>query len=252
MVADPSLTVSLWAVVVLVGSLPLQTRSSSCGDCHIANPQADPWPEHTSDWDMSRHGRNGVGCEKCHGGEPTTFESFQAHRGVLTSRNPASPTHRMNLPRTCGACHTGPFVSFQKSRHYELLREDRGGGATCSTCHGPVAARLLSPRALEKQCERCHGPDREAPHEGFSLSGRVLLEEVQAVREILAPVPRLIDRVSDSARRSALEEAYRQAQVPLTEAVNSAHAFVFDQMRERLATAKERSEALLDELAKSK
>jgi hypothetical protein len=244
--------IALWSFVAIVGAFPPQPRFSSCGDCHIANPQADPLPPHTSDWDMSAHGRNGVGCERCHLGDSTTFEPFLAHRGVLTSRNPASPVHRVNLPRTCGACHAGPFVAFQRSKHFQLLQEGREGGPTCSTCHGPVAARLLSPRALEKQCERCHGPQGAAPREGFSLSGGILLEEVQAVREILAPVPRWIDRIEDSARRGALEEAHRQAQAPLTEAVSSAHAFVFDQMRERLRTARERAEALVDKLVSSK
>jgi hypothetical protein len=37
--------------------------------------------------------------------------------------------------------------------------------------------------------------------------------------------------------------------VPLTEAVQAAHAFVFDQMKERLTTARERSIVLLNDLA---
>jgi hypothetical protein len=228
---------------------PSQAQESSCADCHFANPHADPFPEHTFDWESSAHGRNRVGCEKCHGGDPTTFESFLAHRGILTSRNPASATHRTSLPRTCGGCHTGPFVAFQKSRHYELLREGSGDGPTCATCHGPVAARLLSPRSLERRCDGCHGAGGVFPNSDFAPEGRLLLDEVQAVRDLLAPVPRLLRRVEDGDRRRSLEEAYQQAQVPLAEAVQSAHAFVFDQMRERLRAAKERSEALLQRLA---
>lgn len=224
-------------------------QESRCADCHIANPQADPDPDHTFDWEMSPHGRNAVGCDKCHGGDPTTFESFLAHRGILNSRNPASPVYRTNLPRTCGACHTGPFVAFQRSQHFQLLKEGSGEGPTCSTCHGAVGARLLSPRSLEKQCESCHGPGRVSPHPEFPVEGRVLMEEVGNVRELLSPVPRLLRRIEDQERRKTLEQAYQQAQVPLTEAVSAAHAFVFDQMRERLQLAKERSEVLLNELA---
>jgi len=240
----------MWLLfLVVVGHRPLWAQGDRCADCHIANPQADPVPEHTYDWETSAHGRNLVGCEKCHDGDATTFESFLAHRGILTSRNPASPTHRTNLPQTCGKCHIGPFVEFQKSRHYQLLREDRGEGPTCSTCHGPVAARLLSPRSLEKRCDTCHGPDGVHPNSDFAPDGRILLQEVNAVRELLATAPRLIGRVKDPVRKKALEDAYEQAQVPLREAVHSAHAFVFEQMRERMKAAKERSEALLTELA---
>ncbi len=55
--------------------------------------------------------------------------------------------------------------------------------------------------------------------------------------------------MKDPVRKKALEDAYQQAQVPLREAVHSAHAFVFDQLRERLKAVKKRSEALLTELA---
>jgi Cytochrome c7 and related cytochrome c/Cytochrome c554 and c-prime len=227
-------------------------QQSSCADCHFANPQADPDPDHTSDWEMSPHGRRSVGCETCHGGDATKFESFLAHRGILASRNPASPVYRTNLPRTCGVCHTGPFVAFQRSRHFQLLEEGKTDGPTCSTCHGAVAARLLSSRALEKECEGCHGEKAAFPKPGFPVKARILHDQVQAVRELLSSVPRLLRRIDDQARRKQLEDAYEQAQVPLTEAVQAAHAFVFDQMEERLATAKTRSEALLDALANPK
>ena len=242
-------TVSMLVLSMLACAAAALAQSSSCADCHFANPQSDPFPQHTYDWESSPHGRNQVGCEKCHGGDATTFESFLAHRGILTSRNPSSPTHRTNLPRTCGTCHTGPFVAFQRSRHFALLGQGGGEGPSCSTCHGPVAARLLSPRSLEKRCDTCHGPGGTFPQPDFAPQGRILHEEVQAVREMLASVPSMLRRVEDPLRRRTLEDAYEQAQVPLIEAVASAHAFVFDQMKERLETAKQRSEALLDQFA---
>ena len=56
-------------------------------------------------------------------------------------------------------------------------------------------------------------------------------------------------RVKDKEPRAQLEAAYAQAEVPLTEAVNAGHAFVFTALRERLETARRRSEVLLEELA---
>lgn len=235
--------------IVLTGFAAAEAQQSRCADCHIANPQSDPYPEHLYDWEMSAHGRNDVGCDRCHGGDPTTFESFLAHKGILTSRNPASPTYPTNLPQTCGACHTGPFVQFQNSRHYQLLREGSTEGPTCSTCHGPVAARLLSPRRLQSQCQTCHGPEGVAPQPDFGPEARILLEQTQAIRDMLRPVPDLIRRIDDENRKRDLQEAYEQAQVPLTEAVYAGHAFVFENMQERLDRARARSEALLEELA---
>ena len=237
------------SALTLTQVAPLGAQESRCADCHFANPQSDPNPQHLSDWESSAHGRNNVGCEKCHGGDPSSFESFLAHRGVLTSHNPASRTHRTNLPETCGGCHPGPFVAFQKSRHYQLLREGKDDGPTCSTCHGAVAARLLSARGLEKRCERCHGPEGRYPQPEVAVQGKVLLAEVSNVRALLRQASEQIRRIEDEARRKTFQESYDQAEVPLVEAVDSAHAFVFDQMRERLRTARERAETLLNALA---
>jgi hypothetical protein len=232
-----------------LASAPGEAQESRCADCHFANPQADPDPNHLQDWDRSPHGRQRVGCEGCHKGNAATTESFLAHQGVLTSRNPSSPVHRNNLPRTCGACHTGAFVAFQKSRHYELLGEGSGDGPSCSTCHGSVGAELLSPRRLQQQCETCHAADGDFPQPDVAFQGRLLLEEAALVRELLRQATGLIERVEDQTRQRVLEDAYQQAQVPLTEAVQAGHAFVFDQMKERLTTARERSIVLLNELA---
>jgi hypothetical protein len=227
----------------IAGSLAAQP--SRCADCHFANPDA-PGAWHLADWDHSAHARNGVGCEKCHGGDATTFESFQAHQGILSFRNPASPVHRMNLPRTCGQCHHGAFVAFQKSRHYELLRSGNEDGPTCSTCHGEVGARLLSPRGLEGRCAKCHGPGKENARSDYPPQGKIMLESVESVRALLQEARPIIRRMKDEARRQSFEEAYRQAEVPLIEAVQSGHSFVFDQLEERLAVSRQRAESLLE------
>lgn len=245
----PRFTVLLVLACCLLAGAAGEAQESLCADCHFANPQADPDPDHLIDWERSPHGRERVGCESCHKGDASTTETFLAHQGVLTSRNPSSPVNKDNLPRTCGACHTGAFVAFQKSRHFQLLQEGIEDGPSCSTCHGAVAANLLSPRRLEAQCEKCHGPNRRFPQEGVAFQARRLLEEATLVRELLRQADELIRRVDDDARREMLEQARQQAQVPLTEAVQAAHAFVFDQTKERLTTARERSIALLDELA---
>jgi hypothetical protein len=237
-------------VLALAAAVPgeAQLEQSRCADCHFANASAD-WRWHLAEWDHSPHGRTGVGCERCHGGDPSTFESFRAHQGMLSSRNPASPVHPMNLPRTCGACHPGPFSAFQKSKHYELLREGGRDAPTCASCHGEVGAYLLSPKALFAECSGCHGPGKVAPNSDLPAEGRLVLTSVREVRESLDQARKLIRRVSEKERRARLELELEDAHVPLTEAVNSAHMFVFEPMRERLEMARKRAELLLEELA---
>ena len=96
------------------------------------------------EWDFSPHRESRVGCEKCHGGNPNTFESFPAHVGVLNSGNPSSPVNRRNIPKTCGSCHSGPFVAFQSSVHYGLLQDGNQNVPVCTfpemRVMGPIKA----------------------------------------------------------------------------------------------------------------
>lgn len=239
-----------WFALILLFFMvfPLLGQGSRCADCHFANPDA-PNAQHLLEWDYSAHERNGVGCDACHGGDPSTFEPFLAHQGILNSGNPASPVHRRRLPRTCGGCHIGPFVAFQKSKHFEMLEGGNDEAPTCSTCHGDVAAHLLSPKGLEARCASCHGEGKVDPQPEFAPQGRLLLEGVHEVRQTLREVPRMLERIKDPQRRQQLEAAYEQAEVPLIEAVRAGHSFVFEALEERLNTARRRAEALLEELA---
>lgn len=244
-----------WVVAISLASLTVATAAaaqiapqSGCADCHYASLDS-PRQDHLVDWDRSPHARNDIGCEKCHGGNPKTFEASSAHMGILASADAKSPVNRRNLPTTCGACHTGPFVAFQDSTHYKLLQTGNNRGPTCSTCHGEVAGRVLSPKALASRCNECHGPGETAPRAERTRQVREQYEGLTVVREQMKLVQSLIKRVDDQKRRVALTNALEQAQVPLTRAVNAGHKFVYDDLRENLALAQKRVEALLSSLA---
>lgn len=241
------LTVLLLAALLYARDGSAQSQSR-CADCHFANPGSVS-SSHLSEWDLSAHGRKNVGCETCHGGDPRSFEPFVAHKDILARTNPASPVHPVNLPKTCGSCHTGPLVNFQKSRHYQLLVAGDKNGPTCSTCHGEAAGVRLSPKALESQCASCHKAGKVAPHPEFPAQGRKAVEGLREVRSLLKDARSAINRVKDPARKAALEQAAQQAEVPIIEATQAGHAFVFDQLDERLATARTRIAALFDRIA---
>ncbi len=243
------------AGLILVSATWAAAQNSRCADCHVANaPSTLPnWSgfalRHLQDYETSPHGRNNAGCDTCHGGNPTTFERFLAHKDMLPPSSPASPAHRVNLPRTCGTCHTGPFVAFQKSQHSKLLQAGDDRGPTCSTCHGEVAANLLSPSALKNQCARCHGEGQANPRPGRAEDVEMLMREVREVRGKLREAQSVIRRMKDRQQRAAYEEQWRQAEVPIIEARNAGHEFVFDNLKERLARAHQRTDALMDALA---
>jgi hypothetical protein len=239
----------LAALMFLVGSAtPAMSQQSRCADCHFSRPDA-PAPDHLADWDHSAHSRSNVGCDRCHGGDATTFESVPAHRTVLHSSNPASPVNRRNVPATCGACHAGPFVAFQKSQHFALLGKGDNRVPVCSTCHGAAGFRRPSARALETQCAQCHGPNRIAPRQERAEAARTMYNALHESRDLMKNVRSLVNRVRDKSRRAQLDEAYQQAEVPLIQAVQAGHQFVFDDLKERLSVARQRLEALLGQLA---
>ena len=227
---------------------PAYSQNSRCADCHFARPDA-PGGAHISDWDRSAHSRNNVGCEKCHGGDATTFESLQAHRGVLGSANPASPVNRQNLPKTCGVCHAGPFGAFQDSRHFALLQQGDARVPTCSTCHGAAGFLRPSARALESECRQCHGPSGVAPAAERAEAARTLYDALNESRDLLKVARPLINRINDRTRRAQLDQMYQQAEVPLIEATEAGHRFVYDELKERLLVARQRIEALFGRLA---
>jgi len=230
---------------------PAGAQQSRCADCHFSRPDA-PAADHLSDWDRSAHGRNNVGCEKCHGGDAASFESFIAHRGIVNSTNPASPVNRRNLPGTCGTCHAGPFVAFQKSQHFALLEKGDARVPVCSTCHGAAGFRRPSAKALETQCRQCHGPTGIAPRPERAEAARTLYEALNETRDLLRSTRSLLNRVSDKTRRAQLDQAYQQVEVPLIEAVRAGHEFTYDNLKERLSVARQRLEALLAQVANPK
>ena len=238
------ISTALLAMTLGIGVAAAQSTVSRCADCHFANPgSASLW--HLSDWENSAHGRKGVGCEGCHGGDQTTFESLPAHRGILKSTQFGSPMHRMNIPKTCGTCHPGPFRAFQQSKHYELLREGNRDVPTCTTCHGNAGAYLLSPKALSAECFRCHGPGKVAPRTDYPPEGKIHLAMVREIRQTLDDAATLIKRIKPREARTRREAELREARESLSLAVYSAHMFVFDEMNTRLEKARARADALL-------
>ena len=230
---------------------PAISQQSRCADCHFSRPDALR-ADHLSDWERSAHSRHNIGCERCHGGDATTFEPLLAHRNVLHSTNPSSPVNRRNLSNTCGKCHAGPFVAFQKSQHFALLEKGDTRVPVCSTCHGETGYRRPSARALETQCAQCHGVNRIAPRPERAEAARTLYDGLHESRDLMKTVRSLVDRVNEKSRRAQLEEAYRQAEVPLIEAVQAGHQFVYDDLKGRLSVARQRMEVLLAQLANPK
>lgn len=132
-----------------------------CVSCHRAANLPISLGHTFDDWHGSAHGRGGVGCEKCHGGDPDTADADRAHEGTLPAADPKSMVNAARLPETCGNCHRPELQAFNSTVHAKIL-DAAGRGPTCSTCHGAMASSLPSPGELDARCETCHKKPVEA------------------------------------------------------------------------------------------
>jgi hypothetical protein len=76
-----------------------------------------------------------------------------------------------------------------------------------------------------------------------------MIEGIRETRALLKEADSVIKRVRDQARRDRLRAEADQVRLPLVQATDSGHAFVFDQLEERLSAARIRLAALLEQLA---
>src|SRR5262245_34585817 len=113
-------------------------RDNNCVICHSSLLEPVRVSAHFYEWLNSTHEKKGVGCEKCHGGNPSAKDLKTAHTGVLRAAFPQSGLNPKNLPATCGSCHQEVVNAFIGSKHYQKLQES-GTGPSCTTCHHHMA-----------------------------------------------------------------------------------------------------------------
>lgn len=212
--------------------LPAQRTTSRCNECHARLSETSGGGHGFTAWQRSRHGAVGVGCEACHGGDPTAADAQVAHRGVHRSSDTASTVFFTRVPDTCGRCHASEAGYFRSSVHYARLRSD-GHGPNCVTCHGAMATSVLSPERVLGTCSACHAAT------GVASVGKA--REAAQVLALVRATNVLYDVVATSAgsRRSGrvaglLTDAERQ----LSAAAEVWHSFRLDSAAARLEAAR--------------
>ncbi len=88
------------AILLCVASLliPSVARGQACMDCHKKIT-----PNIVSDWQLSKHGKMGIGCAICHG---------EHHKSAEDATKAQIPT-----PDTCATCHAARVEQFKAGKH---------------------------------------------------------------------------------------------------------------------------------------
>ena len=154
-----------------------KAQEQLCLTCHLDNPDVRQRTTHTAgfikDYDKSVHGfavnvkNNGdaASCTNCHG----------SHR-IIKGSDSRSSVNRLNVPETCGKCHTKIENEYNESIHGQLVMKGNTDAPSCTNCHGehnilnikdpnsPVAFQNVS----RQVCGSCHGSIRLSEKYGIS------------------------------------------------------------------------------------
>lgn len=147
---------------------PAHGQPVNCATCHRSE---------ASDVAASVHAKTGtISCAGCHG---------NPHE-IVPVNDPASPVYALNVPRTCGTCHSDPAMArkyglpnvysmYMDSIHgFALTKEGLLVAASCSSCHG--THRILShtnPQSrtyrtnIPETCGACHAGPKAAYFAGI-------------------------------------------------------------------------------------
>ncbi|MDR3772504.1 MAG: cytochrome c3 family protein [Terracidiphilus sp.] len=88
-------------------------------------------------------------CQSCHG----------SHH-ILSRKDPASPTNKVNVPATCGKCHAGITENYLGGVHGKAIASGNMKAPVCSDCHTAHAIEQPTADAFRMRstpiCGSCH------------------------------------------------------------------------------------------------
>jgi hypothetical protein len=152
-------------------------QESSCITCHklLDGEQLAPVTAMQNDI----HAQNGIGCEGCHGGNPSPAVAEDPEAAKSRAAGFIGKPSRKNIPLLCGKCHSDPafikkynpalptdqLASYRTSQHgHRLFEKGDEKVAVCADCHGNhgilAANDSRSPvyaLNVPATCGRCHG-----------------------------------------------------------------------------------------------
>jgi hypothetical protein len=227
---------------------------NTCVNCHAQIKSPLAVSSRYFEWHVSLHRDNSVGCEKCHGGDPTTKDQEKSHQLiVLPAANEQSKVHPANLPETCGTCHTEIATAFTGSRHYQKLKSS-SLGPTCTTCHAHMASAVVqSPTEAAALCATCHntinGPLPARPD--IPQKAQQVVETIGRANAMIIWADRLLEVGRDKKLDMTQETNQLKAvQTTLKEGKAHWHALNFDGARQKADASFDAGTKVKDQLMK--
>lgn len=228
-------------------------KGNNCVICHAKDNIAVRSFARYAEWSLSTHKDKGVGCDKCHGGDPAVKDQKVAHAGMLAPSEAQSRLHLKNLPQTCGACHQGIVKAFAESKH-SLKLKDSDLGPSCTTCHAHMATTVLyTAKETAAMCAQCHDSDKGMMPRRPEIPAQAD-EVMQAIRRATTVVL-WADRLVEEGRNKkadiqAEEKEMETVRAMFAEVKASWHAFDLAAVQKKADATFEAATKVKDELRK--
>ena len=226
---------------------------NTCVSCHSRISKPAALAGRYLDWYSSEHKKNGVTCDKCHGGDPSIRDVGKVHQAVQPPSMPASRLHEDKLPQTCGGCHRAVANAFIESTHYQRLKSSNLG-PTCTTCHGHMASSIARyPPQGASFCAHCHNTVNGmlAPRPEIPKRAEATLEALGRANYIVVEVGDLLAE-AQKRKLNVVEEKedLRLLKGLLTEAKVGWHAFTSESVQTKAEKAFDEGMRLRNQLNK--
>jgi len=197
-------------IVFALASIFVSTAAmaQNCIDCH-----KKVTPNIVTDWQLSEHSKNDVGCAECHGDQhmseadvakvriptpdtcaschPERVDQFKKgkHAAAWAAMNAMPTIHWQPMEliegmKGCGGCHK---IGLKTEKEIEELKKDGAGFglASCDACHTRHTFSVAEARQPQA-CQTCHMGFDHPQWEMYSSSKhgvRALLKQVKAIHE---------------------------------------------------------------------
>jgi hydroxylamine dehydrogenase len=203
---------TLWMLTLLILAVVLCPVSglmaADCVDCHKSTT-----PNIVSDWELSKHGKAGIGCAVCHGSDhdspanvaavqiptpdtcamchSTQVEQYKAGKhSIAWTAMKAMPTMHWQPSmltegmKGCGGCHK---IGYKNEAEMKILKKDSPGFgiASCDACHTRHTFSTLEAKQPQA-CQTCHMGFDHPQWEMYSASKhgvRALLKQNKVLPE---------------------------------------------------------------------
>ena len=156
-----------------------KAQEKLCLSCHLddedVKKQITPSAGFIHAYDKSVHGyalhvKNNADAASC-------IDCHTSHQ-IIKGTDSKSSVYRLNIPKTCGKCHSNIEKEYDESIHGQLVMRGNGDSPSCTNCHGehnilnikdpnsPVAFQNVSSQI----CSPCHSSIKLSEKYGLSAN----------------------------------------------------------------------------------